>query len=401
MGYLAVLLGNGSLEVWDVPLPHAMKSVYSSSNGEGTDPRFVKLKPVFRCSTLKCGGIQSIPLAVEWSTSHHHDYLLAGCHDGTVALWKFSASGASDTRPLLCFSADTVTIRAITWVPSESDQGSPNLILTARHWCLKFWDMRDSFRPLWDLHPAPKLIYSLDWLPDPRCIILSLDDGTMRLLSLAKAAYDAAVNGQPSVGPKQLGMHVFNCSSFAIWSIQVSRLTGMVAYCSADGTVCRFQCCFHNQLTTKVVEKDPSKHRAPHFACGSLSEDESAIVVGTPLPDGPLPLKRLVNDVGNNPKSKQPLSVSNKAAKIPTSDDQPLALCYGDDPGMYDGSDETLTASKSKKKPKSKSGGKKQEGEDLALTCIEQDDKQKGRGKDGAGNVIESIPPKIVAMHRV
>jgi len=59
-----------------------------------------------------------------------------------------------------------------------------------------------------------------------RCIILSLDDGTMRLLSLAKAAYDAAVNGQPSVGPKQLGMHVFNCSSFAIWSIQVSRLTG-------------------------------------------------------------------------------------------------------------------------------------------------------------------------------
>uniref|UniRef100_A0A3N7FM92 Uncharacterized protein n=1 Tax=Populus trichocarpa TaxID=3694 RepID=A0A3N7FM92_POPTR len=312
-----------------------------------------------------------------------------------VALWKFSASGASDTRPLLCFSADTVTIRAITWVPSESDQGSPNLILTARHWGLKFWDMRDSFRPLWDLHPAPKLIYSLDWLPDPRCIILSLDDGTMRLLSLAKAAYDAAVNGQPSVGPKQLGMHVFNCSSFAIWSIQVSRLTGMVAYCSADGTVCRFQ------LTTKVVEKDPSKHRAPHFACGSLSEDESAIVVGTPLPDGPLPLKRLVNDVGNNPKSKQPLSVSNKAAKIPTSDDQPLALCYGDDPGMYDGSDETLTASKSKKKPKSKSGGKKQEGEDLALTCIEQDDKQKGRGKDGAGNVIESIPPKIVAMHRV
>jgi len=179
------------------------------------------------------------------------------------------------------------------------------------------------------------------------------------------------------------------------------------------------------------VEKDPSKHRAPHFACGSLSEDESAIVVGTPLPDGPLPLKRLVNDVGNNPKSKQPLSVSNKATKIPTSDDQPLgnckiftpiffflallffslliikfvklvaALCYGDDPGMYDGSDETLTASKNKKKPKSKSGSKKQEGEDQALTCIEQDDKQKGRGKDGAGNVIESIPPKIVAMHRV
>ncbi|KAJ6911715.1 hypothetical protein NC652_022099 [Populus alba x Populus x berolinensis] len=44
MGYLAVLLGNGSLEVWDVPLPHAMKSVYSSSNLEGTDPPLCKDK---------------------------------------------------------------------------------------------------------------------------------------------------------------------------------------------------------------------------------------------------------------------------------------------------------------------------------------------------------------------
>ncbi|KAJ6921421.1 hypothetical protein NC652_015354 [Populus alba x Populus x berolinensis] len=190
----AILLGNGSLEVWDVPLPYAMKSVCSSSNGEGTDPRFVKLKP--------------------------HPF-----GSRVVALWKFSANGASDTRPLLCFSADTVTIRAITWVPSESDQGSPNLFLTAGHWGLKFCDIHDSFRPLWDLHPVPKLIYSLDWLPDPRCIILSFND-TMRRLSLAKAANDTAVNGQPSVGPKQLGMHFFNCSSFAIWSIQLSRLTG-------------------------------------------------------------------------------------------------------------------------------------------------------------------------------
>uniref|UniRef100_A0A6N2LWL1 Uncharacterized protein n=1 Tax=Salix viminalis TaxID=40686 RepID=A0A6N2LWL1_SALVM len=359
MGYLAVLLGNGSLEV--------------------------------------------IPLVVEWSTSYPHDYLLAGCHDGTVALWKFSASGtSSDTRPLLCFSADTVPIRAITWVPSESDQESPNLFLTAGHLGLKFWDIRtkllnncsDPFRPLWDLHPAPKLIYSLDWLPDPRCIILSFDDGTMRLLSLAKAAYDAAVNGKPSVGPKQQGMHVVNCSSFAIWSVQVSRLTGMVAYCSADGTVCRFQ------LTTKAVEKDPSRHRAPHFGCGSLSEDESTIIVGTPLPYTPLPLKKPVNDVGNNPKSKQSLYVSNKTAKIPTSDDLPLALCYGDDPGMDHGSDETLTATKSKRKPKSKSGSKQQEGEDQALVCI--DDKQdEESGKEGAGNVVESIPPKMVAVHRV
>jgi hypothetical protein len=33
----------------------------------------------------------------------------------------------------------------------------------------------DSFRPLWDLHPAPKLIYSLDWLLDPRCCIIFIE----------------------------------------------------------------------------------------------------------------------------------------------------------------------------------------------------------------------------------
>uniref|UniRef100_A0A2N9ED58 Uncharacterized protein n=1 Tax=Fagus sylvatica TaxID=28930 RepID=A0A2N9ED58_FAGSY len=118
-------LGSGSLEVWEVPLPRTMKVIYSSVHQEGTDPRFVKLEPVFRCSMLKCGGIQSIPLTVEWSASPPHEYLLAGCHDGTVALWKFSASYSSkDTRPLLCFSADTVPIRALSWAPLESRPAS-------------------------------------------------------------------------------------------------------------------------------------------------------------------------------------------------------------------------------------------------------------------------------------
>ncbi|XP_035544454.1 uncharacterized protein LOC108983424 isoform X2 [Juglans regia] len=258
MGYLAVLLGNGSLEVWEVPLPRTVKVIYSSDHPEGTDPRFVKLEPVFRCSMLKGGGTQSIPLTVEWSASTPHDLILAGCHDGTVALWKFSVSSSSkDTRPLLCFSADTVPIRALAWAPVESDLESANVILTAGHGGLKFWDLRfkvlikaskdgylnmyvqhgernnhdryywDPFRPLWDLHPVPRIIYSLDWLPDPRCVILSFDDGTMRTLSLLKAAYDVPVTGKPFGGTKQQGLHSYYCSSFAIWSVQVSRLTGV------------------------------------------------------------------------------------------------------------------------------------------------------------------------------
>ncbi|XWS47227.1 hypothetical protein CRYUN_Cryun14cG0134400 [Craigia yunnanensis] len=226
MGYLAVLLGNGSLEVWEVPLPHIIRIVYSSSAKQGTDPRFVKLEPVFKCSKLKSGDILSIPLTVEWSTSPPHDYLLAGCHDGMVALWKFSASDSpKDSRPLLSFSADTVPIRSVAWAPSGSDMESANVILTAGHGGLKFWDIRDPFLPLWDVHPAPKFIYSLDWLPEPRCVILSFDDGTMKMLSLVQAACDVPVTGKPFTGTKQQGLHLYNCSSFAIWSVQVSRLT--------------------------------------------------------------------------------------------------------------------------------------------------------------------------------
>ncbi|GAV66087.1 hypothetical protein CFOL_v3_09597 [Cephalotus follicularis] len=408
MGYLAVLLGNGSLEVWEVPLPRTMEVIYSSSIPEGTDPRFVKLQPVFRCSMLKCGDFQSIPLTLEWSSSPPHDYLLAGCHDGTVALWKFSISNSSkDTRPLLRFTADSLPIRAVAWAPVESDLERANVILTAGHGGLKFWDIRDPFRPLWELHPVPRFIYSLDWLPDPRCVILSFDDGTMRILSLVNAAYDTPVTGKAFTGTKQQGLHLYNCSSFAIWSVQVSRLTGMVAYCSADGTV------LHFQLTTRAVEKDPSRNRAPHFMCGALSAEESAVTVKTPLPHTPVALKKSINGCGDSSRSMRSLlyeanraktRANDKKANAPSSDNQTLALCYGDDPGIEFESEETLAALKRKKNSKSKSSSKKKTKNDQPLVCIPEEStnlKGKENERGETETETEKFPPKIVAMHRV
>ncbi|PSS23600.1 General transcription factor 3C polypeptide like [Actinidia chinensis var. chinensis] len=406
MGYLAVLLGNGALEVWEVPLPQTMKVIYSSHQVEETDPRFVKLEPIFRCSKLKYGDRQSIPLTVEWSASSPHDFLLAGCHDGVVALWKFSANGTSkDTRPLLCFSADTVPIRAVAWAPVESSPESTNVIVTAGHKGLKFWDIRDPFRPLWDLNPVQRNIYSLDWLPDPRCVIVSFDDGTLRILSLVKAAYDVPVTGKPFVGTQQQGFHSYYCSSFAIWSVQVSRQTGMVAYCSADGTVLRFQ------LTERTVEKDPLRNRAPHFLCGSVTEEESTITINTPLPDTPFPMKKSLNEWSNAPRTIRGfLSESNQAkrakeqiAKGQSLDSQPLALCYSDDPGTEIGS-ESPALQKSKQVSKSKTNSKKKQKADQALGCRDEEpeDTEKGDGENGGVGVeIEVLPPKIVAMHRV
>ncbi|XP_040367606.1 uncharacterized protein LOC112175959 isoform X3 [Rosa chinensis] len=68
---------------WEVPVPRAIEVIYSSSSGEGTDPRFVKLAPVFRCSMLKSGDKKkadsTVSLVLPWSTDpgimHKADYL--------------------------------------------------------------------------------------------------------------------------------------------------------------------------------------------------------------------------------------------------------------------------------------------------------------------------------------
>lgn len=399
MGYLAVVLGNGSIEVWEVPLPQTVKVIYSSTQREDTDPRFIKLEPVFRCSTLKSGGIQSIPLSVEWSTSHPHEYLLVGCHDGTVALWKFFASNSSkDTRPLLHFTADTVPVRAVAWAPFGSDPESVNVIVTAGHGGIKFWDMRDPFHPLWHIHSAPKNILSIDWLPDPRCVLLSFDDGTVRLLSLSRSAYDGPVTGKPLSSTKQR-LHTLYCSSFAIWSVHVSRHTGMVAYSGADGNVCQFQ------LTSKAVDKDPSRHRAPHFLCVSVAEEGSAIVLNMSPSDTPVTLGKQLK--GTPSSTHEMLSASPEVEEAmeneeegPTPDDQILALCYGDDPSVETGWEETLASFKSKKNQSSGKLNKKRPRVEI------QRAKEPETVPEGAENAVtstefETFPPKIVAMHRV
>lgn len=58
------------------------------------------------------------------------------------------------------------------------------------------------------------------------CVILSFDDGGLRILSLVKTAYDVPATGKPFVGTKH-GLHLSNCLPFAVWSVHVSRQTGI------------------------------------------------------------------------------------------------------------------------------------------------------------------------------
>ncbi|XP_056686446.1 uncharacterized protein [Spinacia oleracea] len=375
LGYLAVVLGDGSVEVWEVPSPQIINCIYASRHAKDADPRdprFAKLKPVFRCSVLKYGDRQSMPLIVEWSASPPHDLILAGCHDGVVALWKFSVDVPSeDARPLLCFSAETGPIRALTWAPYEGDPESSNIIVTAGHAGLKFWDLRDPFRPLWDANPSQRFIYGLDWVPDPRCVLVSYDDGTLRMLSLTRAAYDVPITGQPFSGTQLQGSHSYNCSSFAVWNIHVSRLTGMVAYCCADGTVLYFQ------LTHKAVDKDPARNRSPHFLCGLLAREESAVMINTQLPSSPRKMKKSATERANIPKpAERVASGLNQAKRTEKWQDQ-------EDTG---------------------NGKARKASDDQVLVSSKED----GENVNGKPEVREEAaletggpPPKVVSMHKV
>ncbi|XP_020580386.1 uncharacterized protein LOC110024643 isoform X2 [Phalaenopsis equestris] len=357
LGYLAVLLGNGSLEVWEVPVHGLVKLLYTGCHSKGTDPRFLKLQPVFKCSKLKFGQRQSIPLALEWSPSASRDLILAGCHDGTVALWKFcSKLSSEDTKPLLCFTADTVPIRSLAWAPDDSDVECSNLIVTAGHEGLKFWDLRDPYRPLLDLCPVQRAVLSLDWLKNPSCLVIAYEDGIIRTLSLTKIANDIPATGEP-LATKQQGLHFQSCSSFAIWSVQVSRSTGFVAYCGSDGRTCYFQ------LTAEAVDKGSSRYRKPHFLCGSLAEDGPTLAMNTPLKSVPLP--------------KQPL-----ASKVVADEAKPI------------NSSMPANNTSSQKKRKCNPSKQAEAGEDGALQETES------RGDESRQNITR-FPPKIVAMHKL
>ncbi|KAK3166022.1 hypothetical protein QOZ80_1AG0040550 [Eleusine coracana subsp. coracana] len=291
LGFLAVLLGNGVLEVWEVPSPRMIQKIYSPSMVEGSDPRFLKLQPVFRCAKVTCGNRQSIPLTVDWSPSPPHDMILAGCHDGTVAVWKFTTHFSSqDSKPFMCVTVDSVPIRALSWAPYISDENI-NTFVTAGEDGLKFWDLRDPYRPLWELTTAPRAVLSLHWLKDARGIVISLEDGTLKFLSLPRIANDVPVTGRPFAGTKTQGVSTYQLSEYLIWSVHASEITGYAAYCGADGTAVHFQ------LTSRFWEKEPGRNRAPYFLCGSLSEEGGNIKIGrnsreSPLPNVPLGAKK-------------------------------------------------------------------------------------------------------------
>ncbi|VAH66039.1 unnamed protein product [Triticum turgidum subsp. durum] len=301
--------------------------------------------------------------------------ILAGCHDGTVALWKFSTDLPSqDSKPFMCVTAESVPIRALSWAPYVSEENT-NIFVTAGEDGLKFWDLRDPYRPLWELTTAPRAVLSLHWLKEAS-IVISLEDGTLKFLSLPRIANDVPVTGRPFAGTKTQGVSTYQLSEYLIWNVHVSEITGYAAYCVADGTAVRFQ------LTSRFWEKEPGRNRVPYFLCGSLAEEGTAIKIGGTLQSPPMSNVPLVAKKGPKPCQKVPKAHD-------TQKEQVLTLTNSEhvDPepreGREDGPDkgqETLVLADSLML---ENGG----------TCnVPADEDTKN---------FELFPPKAVALHRL
>ncbi|KAF3776474.1 hypothetical protein EJ110_NYTH48179 [Nymphaea thermarum] len=386
MGFLAVVLGDGSIQVWEIPTPRIIKALFVSGHIKDTDPRFMKLKPVFKCSKLLRGDSQSIPLTLEWSRAVPNDLLLVGCHDGTI----------QD----LCFVSQQTRFLSEPYLGHRMkvmDANCENLVATAGHsGNIRFWDIRDPFRPLWDIHLSRGFILSMDWVHNPSSVIFSMDDGTLRILSLLKAASDVPVTGRPFSGKPCQGLQTYYCSSHAVWSVQVSQVTGMVAYCSADGSV------LHFQLTSRGVEKDKRRHRTPHYLSGSLTEDTDALTLSIPKMGTASPMKRVLDESGKIPRPLR-VSLSDLTHAITAN---PLSSAgYLVEDAVPDSVDELpLVAQKNAKSRVSRSSQNKRKGTG-AMDSVDDDDGQNLQmvvtGLKESPIAAEVFPPKIVSMNRV
>lgn len=59
-----------------------------------------------------------------------------------------------------------------------------------------------------------------------RGIVISLEDGALKFVSLLRIANDVPVTGRPFVGTKTQGVSTYQLSEYLIWSVHASEITG-------------------------------------------------------------------------------------------------------------------------------------------------------------------------------
>ncbi|KAH7285050.1 hypothetical protein KP509_33G009900 [Ceratopteris richardii] len=108
-------------------------------------------------------------------------------------------------------------------------------------------------------------------------------------------------------------MHTTFTSDYAVWSVHVSRASGVAIYAVEDGSIVHFQ------LSEKYLISDRARAREPHFMCCKLTESDSHVLSFESVSsDLPLQVKNQRTDNKQAPLTK---SFSRKGSgSIPEQD---------------------------------------------------------------------------------
>lgn len=176
LGLLAAALGDGSVRVWAVPQPAALREALGAQAPPLEEPLVISLPPVVILRSSHING--SLPCVLDWLPAFPNDLLVVGCWNGHAAVVKLlptsnqqnrglqspsrsptngstsSSHGGQKNVPLGCeiisfFPADSVPLRAIKWLPAEIgtmegvSQVHRSTFATVGHeGAIKIWDTR-------------------------------------------------------------------------------------------------------------------------------------------------------------------------------------------------------------------------------------------------------------------
>ena len=227
-GLLAAAMGDGRVCVYAVPFEgddriSAARARSGSGSGSGSGARhgakggpreggggfaLLTLPPVAEATVLAERG--SMPSSVQWHPVAPHDVLLAGCWDGSVALFALTSGsgsggggaegegeggGAGDGKPQMVpvslIQADIFPIRAVAWVyeRGQSIEDATHFATAGQSGQLRFWDMHEPHTLVSAVNYS-SFVHIMDIAlcsVDPPTMVVALSDGNIALCNIKRS----------------------------------------------------------------------------------------------------------------------------------------------------------------------------------------------------------------------
>ncbi|KAM6432735.1 general transcription factor 3C polypeptide 2 [Rhynochetos jubatus] len=186
LGLLAVAFSDGTVVLYALPHPGALRRAATAQVKDGPVPRHLICKAQ-RVAALHVGSVQAgrAPecgqcFSLSWMPAKPHHHLAAGFYDGTVALWNLltqsllqcvrQPDGSLKLYPFRCFPAHDHAVRSIEWCKADSTF----LVTAGSDRKIKFWDLRRLHEPINSIKRF--LSTEVAWLPPYNGVTVAQDN---------------------------------------------------------------------------------------------------------------------------------------------------------------------------------------------------------------------------------